>query len=34
VGFPHERILNASPRRFLDFLQRRGRPAIAEFSEL
>ncbi|KAB7896397.1 PHP domain-containing protein [Rouxiella sp. S1S-2] len=34
VGFPEDRILNVSPRRFLDFLQQRGRPAIAEFSEL
>lgn len=34
VGFPEDRILNASPRRFLDFLQTRGRPIIAEFSEL
>jgi putative hydrolase len=34
VGFPDERILNASPRRFLDFLEKRGRTPIAELAEL
>ncbi|QCR35939.1 phosphatase [Nissabacter sp. SGAir0207] len=34
VDFPLDRILNVSPRRFLDFLERRGRPAIAELAEL
>jgi len=34
VGFPDERILNVSPRRFLDFLVMRGRAPIAELSEL
>ncbi|ACY84260.1 phosphatase [Edwardsiella piscicida] len=33
VNFPPERVLNASPRRVLDFLQRRGRPAIPEFAD-
>lgn len=32
VNFPQERILNVSPRRVLDFLEQRGRPAIAEFA--
>ena len=34
VGFPQERILNVSPRRLLDFLERRGKPAIAELADL
>jgi len=34
VGFPDERILNVSPRRFLDFLEKRGRAPIAELAEL
>ncbi|PWC17247.1 phosphatase [Brenneria corticis] len=34
VDFPPERVLNASPRRVLDFLEQRGRPAIAEFADL
>jgi len=34
VDFPEDRILNVSPRRFLDFLEQRGRPAIAEFAQL
>ncbi|TCW00056.1 phosphatase [Biostraticola tofi] len=33
-GFPAERILNASPRRVLDFLQQKGKPAIAELADL
>lgn len=32
VDFPEDRVLNASPRRVLDFLERRGKPAIAEFA--
>ncbi|CPR20745.1 phosphatase [Brenneria goodwinii] len=34
VNFPQERILNVTPRRILDFLEQRGKPAIAEFSAL
>ncbi|WP_127959310.1 phosphatase [Serratia microhaemolytica] len=34
VQFPAERILNGSPRRLLNFLEQRGRPAIAEFAQL
>ncbi|WP_459175636.1 PHP domain-containing protein [Ewingella americana] len=34
VGFPDERILNVSPRRFLYFLEKRGRTPIAELAEL
>ncbi|AJI94758.1 PHP domain protein [Yersinia ruckeri] len=34
VAFPAERILNQSPRRILNFLEQRGRPAIAEFADL
>lgn len=34
VDFPEDRILNVSPRRFLDFLEKRGRAPIAELSEL
>ncbi|MDX5626600.1 MULTISPECIES: phosphatase [unclassified Brenneria] len=34
VDFPQDRILNVSPRRVLDFLELRGRPAIAEFADL
>ncbi|PWC11349.1 phosphatase [Brenneria roseae subsp. americana] len=34
VNFPQERILNVSPRRVLDFLERKGRPAIAELADL
>ena len=34
VNFPEERILNVSPRRFLNFLEQRGRPAIAELADL
>ncbi|UCQ55908.1 phosphatase [Edwardsiella tarda] len=32
VNFPPERVLNASARRVLDFLQRRGHRAIPEFA--
>ena len=34
IDFPDDRILNVSPRRFLDFLEARGRAPIAELSEL
>jgi putative hydrolase len=34
VGFPADRILNASAARFLDFLERRGHPRIPELDEL
>lgn len=34
IDFPQERILNVSPRRVLDFLEQRGRPAIAELAAL
>ncbi|WP_414148576.1 phosphatase [Erwinia sp. BNK-24-b] len=34
VDFPQERVLNVTPRRLLDFLQRRTGSAIAEFAEL
>ncbi len=34
ADFPEARILNVSPRRFLDFLETRGRTPIAELSEL
>lgn len=34
VNFPQERILNVSPRRILNFLEQRGRPAIAELADL
>ncbi|KAA9001659.1 phosphatase [Affinibrenneria salicis] len=34
VDFPAQRVLNATPRRVLDFLERRGRPAIAELASL
>lgn len=34
VEFPKERILNASPRTFLDFLERRGHAPIPELAEL
>lgn len=34
VGFPQERLLNTSPRVFLDFLERRGHPRIPELSNL
>ncbi|MEC5341767.1 phosphatase [Brenneria populi] len=34
VDFPQDRILNVSPRRVLDFLEQRGRPAIAEFVDM
>nr|WP_320133862.1 phosphatase [uncultured Holophaga sp.] len=30
IGFPEERLLNASAGRFLDFLERRGHPRIPE----
>lgn len=33
AGFPSERLLNTSPRHLLDFLQRRGHPAIPEFAD-
>jgi putative hydrolase len=32
--FPEERILNASPGAFLDFLERRGHPAIPELAAI
>ncbi len=34
VQFPQERILNVSPRRLLNFLEQRGKPAIAELADL
>ncbi|MBL5827988.1 phosphatase [Serratia fonticola] len=34
VDFPQERVLNVSPRRILNFLEQRGRPAIAELADL
>lgn len=34
VNFPEARILNVTPRRFLDFLEMRGRPPIAELAGL
>lgn len=34
VRFPAERILNASPDRFLGFLERRGHPAIPELAAI
>ena len=33
TGFPHERLLNTSPRRLLDFLESRGHAPIPEFAE-
>ncbi|MGM3172678.1 phosphatase [Dickeya lacustris] len=32
VDFPQDRVLNVSPRRVLDFLVQRGKPAIAELA--
>ena len=32
--FPSARVLNASPRRVLEFLERRGGERIVEFDEL
>jgi len=32
--FPHERLVNSSPRKLLDFLERRGQPPIPEFAGL
>ncbi|WP_409307528.1 phosphatase [Pectobacterium sp. B1J-3] len=34
VNFPPERILNVTPRRVLDFLEQRGKPAITELANL
>lgn len=34
VNFPEDRILNATPRRLLDFLEARGRAPIGELAEL
>ncbi|MFP1731696.1 phosphatase [Lonsdalea quercina] len=34
IDFPAERVLNVSPRRVLDFLERRGKPAIPELASL
>lgn len=34
IQFPQERILNVSPRRLLNFLELRGKPAIAELADL
>ncbi|MFC0227221.1 phosphatase [Serratia aquatilis] len=34
VDFPQERVLNVSPRRILNFLEQRGKPAIAELAVL
>lgn len=34
VDFPPERVLNASPRRVLAFIERRGRPVIPELAYL
>jgi len=34
VDFPLDQVLNVSPRRLLDFLEQRGRPAIAELASL
>ena len=34
VDFPQERVLNVSPRRLLNFLEQRGKPAIAELADL
>jgi putative hydrolase len=34
AGFPAERTLNVSPGAFLDFLERRGHPAIAELAAI
>jgi len=34
VGFPVDRLLNASPRAFLDFLERRGHPRIPELNAI
>ncbi len=34
VDFPEDRILNVTPRRFLDFLESRGMPPITELSAL
>ncbi|TQI80840.1 putative hydrolase [Serratia fonticola] len=34
VQFPEERILNVSARRLLNFLEQRGKPAIAELADL
>lgn len=34
VNFPPERVLNASPRRVLDFLQRRGRPVSPDIVDV
>ena len=33
VDFPEDRILNVTPRRFLNFLESRGVPAIPEFAD-
>lgn len=33
VNFPPERILNATPRRLLDFLESHGKPPITEFAD-
>ena len=33
VDFPQERILNVTPRRFLNYLESRGMPSIPEFAE-
>ena len=33
VDFPQDRILNVTPRRFLNFLESRGMPPIPEFAE-
>lgn len=33
VDFPQERILNVTPRRFLNFLESRGMPSIPEFAD-
>lgn len=34
AGYPHERLLNTSPRRLLDFLEQRGHTHIPEFAAL
>lgn len=33
VDFPQDRILNVTPRRFLNFLESRGMPSIPEFAD-
>lgn len=33
AGFPHERLLNTSPRKLLDFLESHGKAPIAEFTD-